>query len=38
MGRLFFGGDDVDFNFLKAGILEPAVEIALSKPGPAITI
>jgi len=38
MRRLFFGGDDVDFNLLEACRFEPAMQVAFREAEPTITI
>ena len=38
MRRLFLGGDDADLDLLEPGGFEPAVQIALGKTQPAVTL
>src|SRR5712691_6928261 len=38
MRRLFFARDDADFNFLEAGLLQPAMQVAFRKAKPAVTV
>ena len=38
MRRLFFAGDDADFNFLEPDFFQPALQVALRKTQPAVAI
>ena len=38
MRRLFFGGDDADFDFFQACRFKPAVQIAFGKTKPAVAV
>ena len=38
MRRLFFAGDDADFNFFEAGFFQPVMQLTFLESRPAVAI